>query len=118
MPFGGMNAPTIFMDYMNRIFHPFLDKFVVMFIDDTFYSHSCEEHEEHLRAVFGVLKEKKLCTKFSKHEFWLEKVNFLGHLWIWKRWRMFYNGSIPRQPLRLGVLWDWLDTTRNSLKDS
>ncbi|MCI30375.1 RNA-directed DNA polymerase (Reverse transcriptase), partial [Trifolium medium] len=66
MPFGVMNAPAIFMDYMNRIFHPFLDKFVVVFIDDILiYSKSEEEHKEYLRIVLQVLREKKLYAKLS-----------------------------------------------------
>jgi len=67
MPFGVTNAPAIFMDYMNRIFHPFLDQFVVVFIDDILiYSKTLEEHEEHLRIVLQILKEKKLYAKLSK----------------------------------------------------
>jgi hypothetical protein len=59
MPFGLTNAPAIFMDYMNRIFRPYLDKFVVVFIYDILiYSKIVEEHEEHLRLVLGILKEK------------------------------------------------------------
>ena len=70
MPFGVSNAPGVFMEYMNRIFHPFLDRFVVVFIDDILvYSKSEEEHAEHLRIVLGVLKEKKLFAKLSKCEF-------------------------------------------------
>jgi hypothetical protein len=81
MPFGVTNAPAVFMDYMNRIFHPFLDKFVVVFIDDILiYSKSHEEHEEHLRQVLSVLREKQLYANPSKCEFWLEEVNFLGHV--------------------------------------
>ena len=81
MPFGVTNAPAVFMDYMNRIFHPYLDKFVVVFIDDILvYSRNQDEHVEHLRIVLQILKEKQLYAKLSKCEFWLEKVNFLGHV--------------------------------------
>jgi len=81
MPFGMTNAPTVFMDNMNRIFHPYLDKFVVVFIDDILISSkSKEEHAKHLRIVLEILREKKLYAKLSKCGFWLEKVNFLGHV--------------------------------------
>ncbi|CAJ2642088.1 unnamed protein product [Trifolium pratense] len=74
MPFGVTNAPGVFMEYMNRIFHSFLDKFVVVFIDDILvYSKSEEEHKEHLRIVLQILKEKKLYAKLSKCEFWLKE---------------------------------------------
>ncbi|XP_027905839.1 uncharacterized protein LOC114165399, partial [Vigna unguiculata] len=73
MPFGVTNAPAVFMDYMNRIFRPFLDKFVVVFIDDILiYSRTQEEHAEHLRLVLGVLTEKQLYAKLSKCEFWMD----------------------------------------------
>jgi len=72
MPFGVTNAPTMFMDYMNRIFRPFLDKFVVVFIDDIFiYSRTQEEHVEHLKLVLDILREKQLYAKLSKCEFWM-----------------------------------------------
>ncbi|XP_052726140.1 uncharacterized protein LOC128194637 [Vigna angularis] len=81
MSFGVTNAPAIFMDYMNRIFRPYLDKFVVVFIDDILiYSKSCEEHKEHLRMVLSVLREKELYAKLSKCEFWMKEVQFLGHV--------------------------------------
>jgi len=84
MPFGVTNTPGVFMEYMNRIFHPYLDQFLVVFIDDTLmYSKSEEEHMEHLRVVLHDLKEKKLYVKLSKFEFWLREVSFLGHV-IWK----------------------------------
>ncbi|XP_021770609.1 uncharacterized protein LOC110734768 [Chenopodium quinoa] len=68
------------MDLMNTVFHPFMDKFVVLFIDDILvYSKIKEEHVEHLRAILQTLRENKLYAKFSKCEFWLEKVTFLGH---------------------------------------
>ena len=67
MPFGVTNAPAMFMDYMNRIFRPFLDKFVVVFIDDILiYSRSYEEHAKHLRTVLSILREKQLYAKLSK----------------------------------------------------
>ena len=70
MPFGVTNALVVFMDYMNRIFQPFLDKFVVVFIDNILiYSRTHEEHAEHLRLVLGVLREKQLYAKLSKCEF-------------------------------------------------
>jgi hypothetical protein len=81
MPFGVTNAPGVFMEYMNRTFHAFLDKFVVVFIDDILiYSKTEEEHAEHLKIVLQVLKEKKLYAKLSKCEFWLSEVSFLGHI--------------------------------------
>jgi hypothetical protein len=81
MPFGLANAPATFMDLMNRVFHDFLDQFVVVFINDILiYSKSLEEHEDHLRRVLQRLKEKRLYTKFSKCKFWLDKVIFLGHV--------------------------------------
>ncbi|GJZ32128.1 putative reverse transcriptase domain-containing protein [Tanacetum coccineum] len=71
MPFGLTNAPAVFMDLMNRIFHEYLDKFVIVFIDDILvYSKSEEEHERHLRIVLEILRQKKLYAKFSKCEFW------------------------------------------------
>nr|GFA57513.1 putative reverse transcriptase domain-containing protein [Tanacetum cinerariifolium] len=81
MPFGFTNAPTVFMDLMNRIFHEFLDKFVIVFIDDILvFSKSKEEHEDHLRTVLQTLRQEKLYAKFSKCEFWLSSVEFLGHI--------------------------------------
>ena len=69
------------MDYMNRIFRPLLDKFVVVFIDDILiYLRIKEEHGEHLRLVLEILREQQLYVKLSKCEFWLEEVNFLGHV--------------------------------------
>nr|KYP50893.1 Retrovirus-related Pol polyprotein from transposon 17.6 [Cajanus cajan] len=81
IPFGVTNASAVFMDYMNRIFWPFLDKFVVVFIDGILiYSRTPEEHGEHLRLVLEILKEKQLYAKLSKCEFWLDEVKFLGHV--------------------------------------
>jgi len=75
MPFGVTNAPTLFMDYMNRIFRPFLEKFVVVFIDDILiYSRTQEEHVEQLKTVLSILREKQLYAKRSKCEFWMTSV--------------------------------------------
>ena len=81
MSFGLTNAPAAFMDLMNRVFKPFLDKFVIVFIDDILvYSRSKEEHAEHLRVVLQTLSENRLYAKLSKCEFWLDSVTFLGHV--------------------------------------
>ncbi|GJS39190.1 putative reverse transcriptase domain-containing protein [Tanacetum coccineum] len=81
MPFGLTNAPAIFMDLMNSICRSYLDKFVIVFIDDILiYSKTQEEHVEHLRLVLELLKKEKLYAKFSKCEFWLREVQFLGHV--------------------------------------
>ncbi|GJV36341.1 putative reverse transcriptase domain-containing protein [Tanacetum coccineum] len=81
MPFGLTNAPTVFMDLMNRVCKPYLGRFVIVFIDDILaYSKSKEEHEVHLKLVLESLRKEKLYAKFSKCEFWLEEVHFLGHV--------------------------------------
>ena len=81
MPFGLTNAPAAFIDLMNRVFSPYLDKFVIVFIDDILvYSGSPEEHAEHLRTVLQILRERQLYAKFSECQFWLDKVAFLGHV--------------------------------------
>ena len=81
MSFGLTNAPVAFMDLMNRVFRLFLDRFVIVFIDDILvYSKNKAEHAMHLRLVLQTLREHQLYVKFSKCEFWLEKVEFLGHV--------------------------------------
>ncbi|KAA0025924.1 putative polyprotein [Cucumis melo var. makuwa] len=81
MPFRLTNALAVFMDLMNRIFHQYLDQFVILFIDDILvYSIDREAHEKHLRIVLQTLRDKQLYAKFSKCEFWLEQVVFLEHI--------------------------------------
>ena len=125
MPFGLTNAPAAFMDLMHRVFQPYLDQFVVVFVDDILiYSQSEWEHEDHLRIVLQLLRDHQLYDKFSKCEFWLTEVRFLGHVvsasgvslepekveavMSWERPKsLFYV-----------VSWDWLGTTRDSLRIS
>ena len=80
MPFGLTNAPAAFMDLMHRVFQPYLDQFVVFVDDILLYSQSEEEHEDHLRIVLQALRDHQLYVKFSKCEFWLTEVKFLGHV--------------------------------------
>nr|GEU92499.1 retrotransposon protein, putative, Ty3-gypsy subclass [Tanacetum cinerariifolium] len=84
MPFGLTNALAVFMDLMNRVCKPFLDKFVIVFVDDILiYSKTKQEHEIHLKLVLELLRKEKLYAKFSKCEFWLQEVHFLGHVYEW-----------------------------------
>ena len=81
MPFGLTNAPAAFMDLMNKVFRPYLDQFVVVFIDDILvYSKDEQEHEQHLKIVLLTLRDKKLYAKLSKCDFWLKEISFLGHI--------------------------------------
>ncbi|GKD98784.1 putative reverse transcriptase domain-containing protein, partial [Tanacetum coccineum] len=100
MPFGLTNAPTVFMDLMNRVCKPYLDKFIIVFIDDILiYSRDEKEHEEHLKAILELLKKKKLYTKFSKCEFWVSKVQFLGHV--------IDSRGIHVDPAKIESIKDW-----------
>nr|GEY93042.1 putative reverse transcriptase domain-containing protein [Tanacetum cinerariifolium] len=81
MQFGLTNAPVLFMDLMNRVCKPYLDKFIIVFIDDILvYSKDEKEHEKHLKIILELLKKERLYAKFTKCDFWLDSVQFLGHV--------------------------------------
>lgn len=81
MLFGVTNAPGVFMKYINMNFHQYLDKFVVVLIDDILiYSNTDEEHVEHLRIMLELLEQKQLYAKLSQCEFWLRELSFIGYI--------------------------------------
>ncbi|XP_074282645.1 putative mitochondrial protein AtMg00860 [Silene latifolia] len=103
MPFRLTNSPTTFMDLMNRVFSPYMDKFVVVFIDDILvYSKTEEEHEEHLRIMLQTLREYQLYAKLSKCEFWLEKVAFQSHV--------ISREGVAIDPTKIEVVSKWVAT--------
>ncbi|WVZ58486.1 hypothetical protein U9M48_008758 [Paspalum notatum var. saurae] len=100
MSFGLTNAPAYFMQLMNSVFMDYLDKFVVVFIDDILiYSKTEAEHEEHLKLVLQILREHKLYAKFSKCEFWIDEVRFLGHV--------VSKGGIAVDPIKVSTVTNW-----------
>nr|GFC32267.1 putative reverse transcriptase domain-containing protein [Tanacetum cinerariifolium] len=100
MPFGLTNALAVFMDLMNRVCKPYLDKLMIVLIDDILiYSKDEKEHEEHLKAILELLKKEELYAKFSKCEFWIPKVQFLGH--------MIDSQGIHMDPAKIESVKDW-----------
>ncbi|GKB84072.1 putative reverse transcriptase domain-containing protein, partial [Tanacetum coccineum] len=81
MSFGLTNTPAVFVDLMNRVCKPYLDKFIIVFIDDILvYSKDDAEHGKHLKIILELIKKERLYAKFSKCDFWLDLVQFLGHV--------------------------------------
>ncbi|GJZ51713.1 putative reverse transcriptase domain-containing protein, partial [Tanacetum coccineum] len=100
MLFGLTNPPAVFMDLMNWVCKPYLDKLVILFIDDILiYSKNKQEHEEHLKQILELLKKEELYAKFSKCEFWISKVLFLGH--------MIDSEGIHVDPAKIEAIKDW-----------
>ncbi|KAK9902948.1 hypothetical protein M0R45_001398 [Rubus argutus] len=100
MSFGLTNAPAIFMDLMNRVFSPFLDQFIIVFIDDILiYSKTKEDHEKHLEAALQVLRAHKLYAKFEKCDFWQSQVKFLGHV--------VSHRGIAMDPAKIESVMEW-----------
>nr|GEU53329.1 putative reverse transcriptase domain-containing protein [Tanacetum cinerariifolium] len=100
MSFGLTNAPAIFIDLMNRVYKPYLDKFMIVFIDDILiYSKNEQEHREHIKLILELLKREKLYAKFSKCEFWIPKVQFLGNV--------IDSRGIHVDPAKIKCIKDW-----------
>lgn len=100
LPFGLTNAPATFMCLMNSVFHLYLDKFVLIFIDDILiYYRTKEEHQEHLSIVLQTLREHQLYAKFSKCEFFKEKIQYLGHI--------LTRDGISVDPEKIRTIMEW-----------
>ena len=104
MSFKLTNAPTVFMDTMNRVFHVYLDQFTIVFIDNILiYSKTPEEHNEHLRKEFERLRREKLYAKLKKCEFWLDSMSFLGHV--------ISGEGVAIDPEKVKVVIEWIRPT-------
>ncbi|GJU11631.1 putative reverse transcriptase domain-containing protein [Tanacetum coccineum] len=104
VPFGLTNAPAVFMDLMDRVCKPYLDKFVIVFIDDILiYSRNKEEHTYHLRIILELLKKEKLYAKFSKCDFWINIMKFLGHV--------INSQGIHIDPAKIEAVKNWVSPT-------
>ncbi|GKD58572.1 putative reverse transcriptase domain-containing protein [Tanacetum coccineum] len=107
MPFGLTNAPAVFMDLMNHVCNLYLDKFMIVFIDDILIcSRNKEEHEDHLRIILELLKKEKLYANFSKCDFWISTVQFLGHV--------IDNRGIHVDPAKIKAVKDWASPTTST----
>ncbi|GJX06489.1 putative reverse transcriptase domain-containing protein [Tanacetum coccineum] len=104
MLFGLTNVPVVFMDLMNRVCKPYLDKFVIVFIDDILiYSKNKKEHRENLKIILELLKKEQLYAKFSKCDFWLDSVQFLGHV--------IDNKGVHVDPAKIEAIKNWAAPT-------
>nr|GEY77362.1 putative reverse transcriptase domain-containing protein [Tanacetum cinerariifolium] len=110
MPFGLTNAPAVFMDLMNRVCKPYLDKFMIVFIDDILiYSKNKEEHGEHLKTILNLLRSEKLYAKFTKCDFWLNSVQFLGHV--------IDSNEVHVDPAKIEAIKNWTAPTTPTEKN-
>ncbi|GJZ99448.1 putative reverse transcriptase domain-containing protein, partial [Tanacetum coccineum] len=110
MPFGLTNAPAVFMDLMNRVCKPYLDKFIIVFIDDILvYSKDEEEHGKHLKIILELLKKDRLYTKFSKCNFWLDLIQFMGHV--------IDHSGFHVDPAKIEAIKSWVTPTTPTKKN-
>nr|GEU70627.1 reverse transcriptase domain-containing protein [Tanacetum cinerariifolium] len=124
-PFGLTNEPAVFMDLMNRLCKPYMDKFVIVFINDILiYSRNKEEHANHLRIILELLKKEKLCAKFSKCDFWISIIQVLGHLIDSEGLHVYHakieavkNWASPTTPIEIRQFLVLVDYYRRFIKD-
>jgi hypothetical protein len=100
LPFGLLNTPVVFICLMNGVFRDYLDKFVIVFLDDILvYSKLEKEHEQHMRMVLQVLRENQLYAKLSKCSFYQEQIHYLGHI--------FFKNGIVVDPEKIEAIREW-----------